>query len=95
MSTTAPSSQLLQRVAEKRQELEHLLVLRQLANHLETHFDGLSEKFDGLTQGNQAVSKVLSNWADVVRTIDLTENYASQELEEDQGRSSLVKIPTA
>ncbi|KAF9989203.1 hypothetical protein BGZ75_007228 [Mortierella antarctica] len=91
MSTTAPSPQLLQRVAEKKQELEHLLVLRQLANHLETHFDGLSEKFDGLTQGNQ----VLGNWADVVRTIDLTENYASQELEEDQERSSLVKIPTA
>ena len=53
MSTAAPSPQLLQRVAEKKQELEHLLVLRQLANHLETHFDGLSEKFDGLTQGNQ------------------------------------------
>jgi hypothetical protein len=40
---------------EKKQELEHLLALRQLASHLQTHFDELSEKFDGLMQGNQGM----------------------------------------
>lgn len=52
MSSTAPPH-LLQRMQEKKQELEHLLALRQLASHLQTHFDELSEKFDGLMQGNQ------------------------------------------
>ncbi|KAF8940528.1 hypothetical protein BGZ58_006024 [Dissophora ornata] len=92
MSSSSPPQHLMQRMAEKKQELGHLLVLRQLASHLETHFDELSEKFEGLMQGNQAASKVLENWIDVFRTIELTENYATQE-EQDQERSSLVRIP--
>jgi len=54
---SAPSQQapphLVQRMQEKEQELEQLLILRQLATHLQTHFDELSDKFDGLVQGNQ------------------------------------------
>ncbi|KAG0051496.1 hypothetical protein BGZ83_003617 [Gryganskiella cystojenkinii] len=80
---------------EKQQELEQLLVLRQLATHLQTHFDELSDKFDGLMQGNQAVSKVLENWSDVFRNINMTDNYAAQDQEGDQERSSLVRIPIA
>ncbi|KAI7817202.1 hypothetical protein BC939DRAFT_466611 [Gamsiella multidivaricata] len=94
MSSSTVPPHLLQRKEEKKQELEHLLVLRQLASHLRTHFDELSEKFDGLVQGNQASSNVLKNWADVFRTIDLTENYAAQAEHQDQERSSLVRIPT-
>ncbi|KAG0060832.1 hypothetical protein BGZ89_011933 [Linnemannia elongata] len=95
MSSTAPPH-LLQRMQEKKQELEHLLALRQLASHLQTHFDELSEKFDGLMQGNQATSNVLENWAGVFRTIDLTEKFASQEQDQqEQEKSSLVRIPSA
>ncbi|KAK3806165.1 MAG: DASH complex subunit Dad2-domain-containing protein [Linnemannia elongata] len=95
MSSTAPPH-LLQRMQEKKQELEHLLALRQLASHLQTHFDELSEKFDGLMQGNQATSNVLENWAGVFRTIDLTEKFASQDQDQqEQEKSSLVRIPTA
>lgn len=50
---SSASPYLLQRMAEKKQELEQLSVLRQLASHLQTHFDELSEKLDGLMQGNQ------------------------------------------
>ncbi|KAF9905175.1 hypothetical protein EC991_001937 [Linnemannia zychae] len=91
-STVQPH--LLQRMAEKKQELEHLLALRQLASHLQTHFDELSDKFDGLMQGNQATSNVLENWATVFRTIDLTEKFA-QDQDQEQEKSSLVRIPTA
>jgi len=52
MASSAPLY-LQQRMAEKRQELEQLSALRQLATHLQTHFDELSEKLDGLMQGNQ------------------------------------------
>ncbi|KAF9094506.1 hypothetical protein BGX23_002011 [Mortierella sp. AD031] len=93
-SSTVPPH-LLQRMAEKRQELDHLLALRQLASHLQTHFDELSDKFDGLMQGNQATSKVLENWAGVIRTIELTEKFTSQEQDQEQEKSSLVRIPTA
>ncbi|KAF9090434.1 hypothetical protein BGX27_002259 [Mortierella sp. AM989] len=75
MSTPSAPPHLMQRMAEKRQELDHLLAIRQLASHLQTHFDELSDKFEGLTQGNQAVSKVLENWADVFRTIELTGTF--------------------
>ncbi|KAG0235422.1 hypothetical protein B0O80DRAFT_510127 [Mortierella sp. GBAus27b] len=120
MASSAPPH-LLQRMAEKRQELEQLSALRQLASHLQTHFDELSEKLDGLMQGNQgtsdqqctqaecnddpiefmstyfitclAASKVLENWGDVFRTIELTDNYAAQT--DDQPQSSLVRIPTS
>ncbi|KAG0373701.1 MAG: DASH complex subunit Dad2-domain-containing protein [Linnemannia gamsii] len=92
-SSTVPPY-LLQRMAEKKQELEHLLALRQLASHLQTHFDELSDKFDGLMQGNQATSNVLENWASVFRTIDLTEKFA-QDQDQEQEKSSLVRIPTA
>ncbi|KAF9585559.1 hypothetical protein BGW38_001834, partial [Lunasporangiospora selenospora] len=59
MSTSSmASAQLIQRMQEKKQELEHLLLLRQLSNHLQTHFDELSEKFDGLVQGNQGIKRI-------------------------------------
>ncbi|KAF9972089.1 hypothetical protein BGZ73_004824 [Actinomortierella ambigua] len=98
---------LLQRLTEKQQELENLLVIRQLSNHLRTHFDELAEKFEALTQGNQAVSKVLENWANVFRTIELTDAYAVQEQEREQAMAegttgssdptgaSLVRLPTS
>ena len=53
MSSQQAPPHLVQRMQEKQQELEQLLVLRQLATHLQTHFDELSDKFDGLMQGNQ------------------------------------------
>ncbi|KAG0230735.1 hypothetical protein BGW41_002407 [Actinomortierella wolfii] len=105
-STSIPPH-LLQRLAEKQQELDNLLVIRQLSNHLRTHFDELADKFEALTQGNQAVSKVLENWASVFRTIELADNYAVEEHEREQeivdgadGSSesigaSLVRIPTS
>ncbi|KAF9930217.1 hypothetical protein FBU30_000761 [Linnemannia zychae] len=93
-SSTAPPH-LLQRMAEKKQELEHLLALRQLASHLQTHFDELSDKFEGLMQGNQAASSVLENWADVFRTIELTEKFAFHEQDQEQEKPSLVRIPKA
>ncbi|KAF9161153.1 hypothetical protein DFQ27_009689 [Actinomortierella ambigua] len=98
---------LLQRLAEKQQELDNLLVIRQLSNHLRMHFDELAEKFEALTQGNQAVSKVLENWASVFRTIALTDTYAVQEQEREQSiaegttgsadsnGASLVRLPTS
>ncbi|KAG0324317.1 hypothetical protein BGZ99_001975 [Dissophora globulifera] len=92
MSSSLSPQHVLQRMADKRQELEQLLVLRQLSSHLQTHFDELSEKFEGLMQGNEAVAKVLENWADLFRTIELTENYATQD-EQEQEQSSLVRIP--
>ncbi|KAF9911073.1 hypothetical protein BX616_010698 [Lobosporangium transversale] len=93
MSSTSAPPHLLQRMAEKKKELEHLLALRQFASRLQTHFDELSEKFEALTQGNEAVCKVLENWTDVFRTIELTENYAAVDQDQNQQRSSLVKIP--
>ncbi|KAG0362949.1 hypothetical protein BG005_003487 [Podila minutissima] len=87
---------LQQRLVEKQQELEQLRILNQFAGHLMSHFDELSEKFDALAQGNLAVSKVVGNWTSVFKTIELTDNYvASQNQENGQEKSSLVRLPTA
>ena len=53
MSAQQAPAHLVQHMQEKRQELDQLLIVRQLSTHLQTHFDELSDKFDGLIQGNQ------------------------------------------
>ncbi|KAG0231032.1 hypothetical protein BGW42_000550 [Actinomortierella wolfii] len=86
-STSIPPH-LLQRLAEKQQELDNLLVIRQLSNHLRTHFDELADKFEALTQGNQ------DNYA-------VEEHEREQEIADGADRSSesigasLVRIPTS
>ncbi|GAB7365223.1 hypothetical protein MBLNU230_g6309t1 [Neophaeotheca triangularis] len=98
------SSQLNDRIQEKRAELENLRQLRDLSAGLAGQMQQLEEKLGTLSNGTEAVAAVLSNWHNVLRAISM----ASQKIpvpksegdgegegveEERQLPQTLVRIP--
>ncbi|KAI5813384.1 DASH complex subunit Dad2-domain-containing protein [Pyronema omphalodes] len=83
----APPSQLSQpaiaaRIEEKRQELESLLLLKDLSGNVARQLSELEEKLVTLADGTEAVAAVLSNWQTILRTIALASTAIPQPKEE-------------
>jgi len=63
------SPALIQRINEKKEELENLIQLRELSAALAQQMEQLEEKLSTLADGTQAVAHVLANWQNVLRAI--------------------------
>ncbi|KAI5784581.1 DASH complex subunit Dad2-domain-containing protein [Geopyxis carbonaria] len=63
------SPALINRINEKKQELENLRALRDLSGNLAAQMQQLEEKLSTLADGAEAVAAVVSNWNNVIRAI--------------------------
>ncbi|PKK78544.1 hypothetical protein RhiirC2_520074 [Rhizophagus irregularis] len=64
---------LTQKVQEKQQEYDNLLILKKSSQDLSDYFDQLSDNIEELNKGCEAVATVLRNWQTVFRTVLLQE----------------------
>ncbi|KAK9386915.1 DASH complex subunit Dad2-domain-containing protein [Lipomyces mesembrius] len=70
-SSTQHNTILASRIAEKKQELESLMQLRDLSSNFATQMVQLQEKLATLVDGTEAVALIVSNWDSVLRAINL------------------------
>jgi len=64
---------LTQKIQEKQQEYDNLLILKKTSQDLSDYFDQLADNIEELNNGCEAVATVLRNWQTVFRTILLQE----------------------
>ncbi|KAA8895190.1 DASH complex subunit Dad2-domain-containing protein [Sphaerosporella brunnea] len=69
LSTSQQAPALVARINEKKQELENLMVLRDLSADVARHMQELEDKLKTLADGTEAVAMVLSNWQSILRAI--------------------------
>ncbi|TLD25119.1 hypothetical protein PspLS_06086 [Pyricularia sp. CBS 133598] len=65
------SPALVARVNEKKAELEHLKVLRDLSAAVATQMEALEKKLGTLSDGTEAIAVVMGNWHNVLRAINM------------------------
>ncbi|KAK9246103.1 DASH complex subunit Dad2-domain-containing protein [Lipomyces tetrasporus] len=70
-SSAQHNSILASRIAEKKQELESLMQLRELSVNFATQMEQLQEKLTTLVDGTEAVALIVSNWDSILRAISL------------------------
>lgn len=70
-STSASTSHLQARIAQKRAELTHLQSLRDSSATLASQLSVLETKLSTLKDGAQSVALVLANWDNVLRAIGM------------------------
>ncbi|KAK9490932.1 DASH complex subunit Dad2-domain-containing protein [Lipomyces doorenjongii] len=70
-SSTQHNTILASRIAEKKQELESLMQLRDLSSNFATQMVQLQEKLATLVDGTEAVALIVSNWDSILRAINL------------------------
>ncbi|KAK9313477.1 DASH complex subunit Dad2-domain-containing protein [Lipomyces starkeyi] len=70
-SSTQNNSILASRIAEKKQELESLMQLRDLSSSFATQMVQLQEKLATLVDGTEAVALIVGNWDSILRAINL------------------------
>lgn len=70
-ASSAQSTALIARVAEKKAELASLRQLQGLSGTLVAQMQQLEEKLSTLNDGTQAVAEVMANWGTVLRAIAL------------------------
>ncbi|UPK98010.1 hypothetical protein LCI18_008945 [Fusarium solani-melongenae] len=103
-SSTGQSPALLQRIEEKKAELENLRELRDLSAAVATQMEALEQKLSTLSDGTEAIAAVVGNWHNVLRAINmasskLAKTAANAPAEESQDETgplpqTLVRIPT-
>lgn len=69
LTSSTHTSQLQNRINEKKAELESLKQLRDLSAGLAGQMEQLEAKLATLSNGTQAVAEVLSNWNSVLRAV--------------------------
>ncbi|KAK9466292.1 DASH complex subunit Dad2-domain-containing protein [Lipomyces arxii] len=68
------------RLADKKQELESLMLLRDLSATFANQMEQLQEKLSTLVDGTEAVALVVSNWDSILRVINMAStSLAAQE----------------
>ncbi|KAK9373678.1 DASH complex subunit Dad2-domain-containing protein [Lipomyces chichibuensis] len=79
-SSTQHNTILASRIAEKKQELESLIQLRDLSSNFAAQMVQLQEKLATLVDGTEAVALIVSNWDSILRAINLASaNLATRE----------------
>ncbi|KAI8692700.1 hypothetical protein LRP88_07636 [Fusarium phalaenopsidis] len=103
-SSAGQSPALLQRIEEKKAELENLRELRDLSAAVATQMEALEQKLSTLSDGTEAIAAVVGNWHNVLRAINMASsklaktavNAPSEESQDETGPlpQTLVRIPT-
>ncbi|KAF8474862.1 DASH complex subunit Dad2-domain-containing protein [Kalaharituber pfeilii] len=88
-SQQSASPALLQRINEKREELDNLLQLKELSALLALQMEQLEAKLNTLADGTEAIAHVLANWQNVLRAISM----ASTPLSKLSGKKVAEKDP--
>ncbi|CAG8439755.1 528_t:CDS:10 [Funneliformis mosseae] len=70
---TAKQVLLTQKLQEKQQEFDNLLILKKTSQNLSNYFDQLANNIEELSNGCEAVATVLRNWQTVFRSVLLPE----------------------
>ncbi|GBC00523.1 hypothetical protein RclHR1_03890008 [Rhizophagus clarus] len=82
ISVNVPSAKqvlLAQKIQEKQQEYDNLLILKNTSQNLSDYFDQLADNIEELNKGCEAVATVLRNWQTVFRTVLLQEETEETE----------------
>lgn len=92
------SSQLQERIEQKRTELQHLTQIRDYTETVTNQLGELQEQLDHIVDGTESVALVLSAWQTVVRSISLAsiglQKYSQQDYETGKPLpESLVRMP--
>lgn len=98
-SSSGGNAALVTRIQEKQKELENLLQMKELSATLAEQMVDLESKLETLADGTDGVAKVLANWQNVFRAINLaTAKLHTPEEAGDAEPSSyperLVRLPT-
>ncbi|KAI8724586.1 DASH complex subunit DAD2 [Fusarium sp. LHS14.1] len=103
-SSAGQSPALLQRIEEKKAELENLRELRDLSAAVATQMEALEQKLSTLSDGTEAIAAVVGNWHNVLRAINMASsklaktaaNASADESQDQPGPlpQTLVRIPT-
>ncbi|RIA96837.1 DASH complex subunit Dad2-domain-containing protein, partial [Glomus cerebriforme] len=83
---------LTQKIQEKQQEYDNLLILKNTSQNLSDYFDQLADNIEELNSGCEAVATILRNWQTVFRTILLAEETPKSNVPESQ-MPVVVRIP--
>lgn len=80
------STHIQQKIADKREELNHLTELKKFTAILNTQLETLESKLNDMAEGTEAVALVLSNWQNVVNSVSLASlgllKYSQRDYEE-------------
>lgn len=80
------SSHILQKITEKRNELESLNEIKKFSAMLNSQLEELEDKMNCMAEGTESVALVLSNWQNVVRSVSLASlgllKYTAKEKDE-------------
>ncbi|KAH8899545.1 hypothetical protein GQ53DRAFT_816676 [Thozetella sp. PMI_491] len=98
-ASVGQSAALVQRVNEKKAELESLRELRDLSAAMASQMEQLEQKLATLSDGTEAIALVMSNWHNVLRAINmasakLPKPSADAPTETSPLPQTLVRIPT-
>ncbi|CAI2166096.1 17867_t:CDS:2 [Funneliformis geosporum] len=73
MTCSSQEILLTQKLQEKQQEYDNLLILKKTSQNLSNYFDQLADNIEELSNGCEAVATVLRNWQTVFRSVLLPE----------------------
>ncbi|KAK9452914.1 DASH complex subunit Dad2-domain-containing protein [Dipodascopsis uninucleata] len=81
------------KIAEKKQELDSLMQLRDLSANFTSQMEQLQVKLSTLVDGTEAVALVLSNWDSILRAITMAANHLPRPTDEqakyDEGEGNI------
>lgn len=92
-STSANTTTLQTRIAEKKAELDSLKQLRDLSAGLAGQMQQLEDKLSTLSNGTEAVAAVMGNWNTVLRAVYMASQKIPQPKEDGTEADAQEKLP--